>query len=82
MVVSDDSLELLAKSFPNFKSLVLVSCEGFTTDVLVAIASKCRYSGGGPPKDAIKATVKDYEAKHSKSNGSEEATPMEKAADA
>ncbi|KAG8371343.1 hypothetical protein BUALT_Bualt13G0077800 [Buddleja alternifolia] len=42
MVVSDDSLELLSKSFPNFKSLVLVSCEGFTTDVLVAIASKCR----------------------------------------
>ncbi|GFQ01109.1 protein auxin signaling F-box 3 [Phtheirospermum japonicum] len=43
MVVSDESLELLAKSFPNFKSLVLVSCEGFTTDGLAAIASNCRH---------------------------------------
>ncbi|KAL3636713.1 Protein AUXIN SIGNALING F-BOX 3 [Castilleja foliolosa] len=41
MLVSDESLELLAKSFPNFKSLVLVSCEGFTTDGLAAIASNC-----------------------------------------
>lgn len=44
MVVSDESLELLARSFPNFKSLVLVSCEGFTTEGLAAIASNCRYS--------------------------------------
>lgn len=44
MVVSDESLELLAKSFPNFKSLVLVSCEGFSTDGLAAIASNCRYA--------------------------------------
>ncbi|KAL2500185.1 Protein AUXIN SIGNALING F-BOX 2 [Abeliophyllum distichum] len=43
MVVSDESLELLAKSFPNFKSLVLVNCEGFTTDGLAAIASNCRF---------------------------------------
>ncbi|KAL7106565.1 hypothetical protein ACP275_06G002000 [Erythranthe tilingii] len=43
MLVSDESLELLAKSFPNFKSLVLVSCEGFTTDGLAAIASNCRF---------------------------------------
>ncbi|KAH6813817.1 auxin signaling F-box 3 [Perilla frutescens var. frutescens] len=43
MVVSDESLELLAKSFPNFKSLVLISCEGFTTDGLAAIASNCRF---------------------------------------
>lgn len=42
MVVSDDSLELLARSFVNFKSLVLVSCEGFSTDGLAAIASNCR----------------------------------------
>lgn len=42
MVVSDDSLDLLSRSFPNFKSLVLVSCEGFTTDGLAAIASNCR----------------------------------------
>ncbi|KAG8391597.1 hypothetical protein BUALT_Bualt01G0204000 [Buddleja alternifolia] len=72
MVVSDDSHELLAKSFLNFKSLVLVSCEGFITDVFAAIASKCstrwgsKYTlngsvpGGGPPEDAIKATLKDY----------------------
>ncbi|CAA2995864.1 AUXIN SIGNALING F-BOX 2-like [Olea europaea subsp. europaea] len=43
MLVSDASLELIAKSFPNFKSLVLVSCEGFTTDGLAAIASNCRF---------------------------------------
>ncbi|XWS40532.1 hypothetical protein CRYUN_Cryun17cG0003100 [Craigia yunnanensis] len=42
MVVSDESLELLSKSFVNFKSLVLVSCEGFTTDGLAAIAANCR----------------------------------------
>lgn len=43
MVVSDESLELLSRSFMNFKSLVLVSCEGFTTDGLAAIAANCRY---------------------------------------
>nr|KJB11713.1 hypothetical protein B456_001G273700 [Gossypium raimondii] len=43
MVVSDDSLELLSRSFPNFKSLVLVSCEGFTTDGVAAIAANCRF---------------------------------------
>ncbi|KAL9454462.1 hypothetical protein AB3S75_009955 [Citrus x aurantiifolia] len=43
MVVSDDCLELLSRSFVNFKSLVLVSCEGFTTDGLAAIAANCRY---------------------------------------
>jgi hypothetical protein len=42
MVVSDESLELLSRSFPNFKSLVLVSCEGFSTDGLKAIAAHCR----------------------------------------
>ncbi|KAJ4972785.1 hypothetical protein NE237_005959 [Protea cynaroides] len=42
MVVSDESLELLSRSFPNFKSLVLVSCEGFTTDGLAAVAANCR----------------------------------------
>lgn len=44
MVVSDESLELLARSFVNFKSLVLLSCEGFSTDGLAAIASNCRYN--------------------------------------
>lgn len=43
MIVSDEALELLSRSFPNFKSLVLVSCEGFTTDGLAAIASNCRF---------------------------------------
>lgn len=43
MIVSDESLELLSRSFVNFKSLVLVSCEGFTTDGLAALASNCRY---------------------------------------
>ncbi|CAN1839041.1 Protein AUXIN SIGNALING F-BOX 2 [Linum perenne] len=43
MVVSDESLELLSTSFPNFKSLVLVSCEGFTTDGLAAVAANCRH---------------------------------------
>ncbi|CAI9755224.1 unnamed protein product [Fraxinus pennsylvanica] len=43
MSVSDESLQLIAKSFPNFKSLVLVSCEGFTTDGLAAVASNCRF---------------------------------------
>ncbi|PIN23535.1 hypothetical protein CDL12_03745 [Handroanthus impetiginosus] len=33
-------------------------------------------------EDAIKAAVKDYEAKRLKSNGSQDAKPMEKAADA
>ncbi|KAK9925571.1 hypothetical protein M0R45_033892 [Rubus argutus] len=43
MVLSDEILELLSRSFPNFKSLVLVSCEGFTTDGLAAIAANCRF---------------------------------------
>ncbi|CAN7035590.1 hypothetical protein IGI04_032461 [Brassica rapa subsp. trilocularis] len=42
MVVSDESLELLSRSFVGFKSLVLVSCDGFTTDGLASIAANCR----------------------------------------
>lgn len=42
MVVSDNSLRLLSQSFPNFKSLVLVSCQSFSTDGIAAIASNCR----------------------------------------
>lgn len=42
MVVTDDGLELISRSFVNFKSLVLVSCDGFTTDGLAAIAANCR----------------------------------------
>jgi len=43
MVISDDCLDLIAKSFKNFKVLVLISCEGFTTDGLASIAANCRY---------------------------------------
>ncbi|KAL2535579.1 Protein TRANSPORT INHIBITOR RESPONSE 1 [Forsythia ovata] len=42
MVVTDESLELISKSFKNFKVLVLLSCEGFTTDGLASIAANCR----------------------------------------
>eukprot|EP01018_Ginkgo_biloba_P017240 Gb_30742 [translate_table: standard] len=42
MVVTDESLELLAHSFPNFKVLVLTTCEGFSTDGLATIAAHCR----------------------------------------
>ncbi|KAJ6329179.1 hypothetical protein OIU76_005370 [Salix suchowensis] len=42
MVVSDESLEVIAKSFKNFKVLVLSSCEGFSTDGLAAVAANCR----------------------------------------
>ncbi|KAM7276745.1 hypothetical protein ACFE04_018611 [Oxalis oulophora] len=42
MVITDESLELIAKSFKNFKVLVLSSCEGFSTDGLAAIAANCR----------------------------------------
>ncbi|KAH7569000.1 hypothetical protein ACOSP7_012163 [Xanthoceras sorbifolium] len=42
MAVSDESLEFLAFSFPNFKVLSLLSCDGFTTDGLEAIATFCK----------------------------------------
>ncbi|KAI5316095.1 PREDICTED: TRANSPORT INHIBITOR [Prunus dulcis] len=42
MVVTDETLELIAKSFKNFKLLVLSSCEGFSTEGLAAIAANCR----------------------------------------
>ncbi|KAJ1435704.1 Leucine-rich repeat, cysteine-containing subtype [Sesbania bispinosa] len=42
MVITDDCLDLIAKSFKNFRVLVLTSCEGFTTDGLAAIAASCR----------------------------------------
>ncbi|KAI3930592.1 hypothetical protein MKX01_037038 [Papaver californicum] len=41
MAVSDDILKLLSRSFPNFKSIVLINCEGFTTDGLAPIAANC-----------------------------------------
>ncbi|KAK6124432.1 hypothetical protein DH2020_041852 [Rehmannia glutinosa] len=42
MTVTDESLELLAKSFSGFKALSLSSCDGFTDIGLKAIASHCR----------------------------------------
>ncbi|XP_030946635.1 protein TRANSPORT INHIBITOR RESPONSE 1-like [Quercus lobata] len=42
MVISDDTLKLISKSFKNFKVLVLSSCEGFSTKGLAAIAADCR----------------------------------------
>ncbi|KAL0353158.1 UNVERIFIED_CONTAM: protein TRANSPORT INHIBITOR RESPONSE 1 [Sesamum angustifolium] len=42
MTVTDESLELLAKSFPGFKALTLSSCDGFSDNGLKAIASHCR----------------------------------------
>ncbi|KAG8059365.1 hypothetical protein GUJ93_ZPchr0002g25973 [Zizania palustris] len=43
MTVSNDDLVLIAKSFPLFKELSLVCCEGFSTHGLAAIAERCRY---------------------------------------
>ncbi|KAJ7946899.1 putative TRANSPORT INHIBITOR RESPONSE 1 protein [Quillaja saponaria] len=42
MAVTDDSLEFLALSFPNFTALSLLSCDGFSTDGLAAIATHCK----------------------------------------
>ncbi|KAK7259438.1 hypothetical protein RIF29_25045 [Crotalaria pallida] len=42
MVVTDESLEMIAKSLKGFKVLVLTSCEGFSSDGLAAIAANCR----------------------------------------
>ncbi|CAI9270120.1 unnamed protein product [Lactuca saligna] len=42
MAVSDESLEFLATNFPEFKALSLLSCDGFSTDGLKAIATHCR----------------------------------------
>ncbi|KAI4341706.1 hypothetical protein MLD38_026398 [Melastoma candidum] len=42
MVVSDEALELIGRSFANFRVLVLAFCEGFSTDGLAAIAANCR----------------------------------------
>ncbi|XP_075483415.1 protein TRANSPORT INHIBITOR RESPONSE 1-like [Primulina tabacum] len=42
MVVTDECLELISKSFKNFKVLVLSSCEGFSTEGLASIAASCR----------------------------------------
>jgi hypothetical protein len=43
MTVSDDELALIPKSFPLFRELSLVCCDGFTTRGLAVIAEGCRY---------------------------------------
>lgn len=43
MVITDESLELISKSFKNLKVLVLSSCEGFSTEGLASIAANCRF---------------------------------------
>ncbi|KAE8732500.1 Protein AUXIN SIGNALING F-BOX 3 [Hibiscus syriacus] len=42
MAINDQSLEFLAVSFPNFKALSLLSCDGFSTNGLAAIATHCK----------------------------------------
>ncbi|GLT93746.1 hypothetical protein SLE2022_115220 [Rubroshorea leprosula] len=42
MSVTDDDLEMLAESFPGFKELVLVCCDGFGTSGLSVFVRKCR----------------------------------------
>ncbi|CAN8230696.1 unnamed protein product [Cochlearia groenlandica] len=42
MFVTDDDLALLAESFPGFKELILVCCEGFGTSGIAIVANKCR----------------------------------------
>ncbi|KAL2473343.1 Protein AUXIN SIGNALING F-BOX 3 [Forsythia ovata] len=42
MTLSDESLKFLATSFPGFKALSLLSCDGFSTDGLKAIATHCK----------------------------------------
>ncbi|KAI3685968.1 hypothetical protein L1987_79637 [Smallanthus sonchifolius] len=42
MSVTDDDLAVVAHSFPNFKELVLVCCEGFGTSGLAVVVSECR----------------------------------------
>ncbi|XP_024988910.1 protein TRANSPORT INHIBITOR RESPONSE 1-like isoform X2 [Cynara cardunculus var. scolymus] len=42
MAVSDESLEFLATNFQGFKALSLLSCDGFSTDGLKAIATNCK----------------------------------------
>ncbi|XP_039113798.1 transport inhibitor response 1-like protein Os05g0150500 [Dioscorea cayenensis subsp. rotundata] len=43
MVVSDECLNVISRSFKNFRALLLASCEGFGGDGLSAIAANCRH---------------------------------------
>ncbi|XP_020678951.1 transport inhibitor response 1-like protein [Dendrobium catenatum] len=42
MTVADADLVILATSFPSFRDLTLICCDGFTTAGLAAIAENCR----------------------------------------
>ncbi|XP_073011173.1 transport inhibitor response 1-like protein [Typha latifolia] len=42
MTIKDDDLSLIAQSFPFFKDLSLICCDGFSTVGLAIIAEKCR----------------------------------------
>ncbi|KAI3409291.1 F-box domain-containing protein, partial [Psidium guajava] len=42
MTVTDESLKFLARKFRNFRALSLLSCDGFSTNGLEAIATDCR----------------------------------------
>lgn len=48
MTVSDDDLALIAKSFPLFRELSLVCCDGFSTVGLAVIVERCRYVALAP----------------------------------
>ncbi|KAJ0976178.1 hypothetical protein J5N97_018143 [Dioscorea zingiberensis] len=43
MVVSDECLDVISRSFKNFRALFLATCEGFGSDGLAAIAANCRH---------------------------------------
>ncbi|KAL6997366.1 Transport inhibitor response 1-like [Sarracenia purpurea var. burkii] len=58
MSVKDEDLDLLAHSFPYFKELVLVCCDGFGTSGLAVIANNCRQLR---VLDLIEAEVSDDE---------------------
>ncbi|CAM0913773.1 unnamed protein product [Alopecurus aequalis] len=58
MTVTDDDLALLARSFPLFKDLSLVCCDGFTTLGLAVIAERCRHLR---VLELIENTVEDEE---------------------
>uniref|UniRef100_A0A1D1XU46 Transport inhibitor response 1-like protein n=2 Tax=Anthurium amnicola TaxID=1678845 RepID=A0A1D1XU46_9ARAE len=43
MSVADEDLSLLARSFPAFKELSLICCDGFGTSGLAVVAENCRH---------------------------------------
>ncbi|KAG0555214.1 hypothetical protein KC19_12G152700 [Ceratodon purpureus] len=42
MTVTDKDLRIVTEAFPNFRSLRLTSCDGFSTDGIAEIARNCR----------------------------------------